>query len=264
MKLLMLPALLAGLLLQIAPATAATSASASIDWDSLNIQLIDLSGGLDAPTLTWTSFYGQTNTYAYTAHPYDYQYTWAERYDLSTALSSSTVTALGQSAATQDALAHTASSASQEGTVPASWGYGYSNYAYGGTYTTGYFTLTGNGVALFTMDWSVEGQGDVNDWNEYSYAYANLYGSFSDNLYNYGYANSGYGSYTGYAGDFAAEGTFAMAVVNTSPDGTTGSLQTYTYAYSQSPNAPVPEPETYALMLAGLGLVGVMVRRRKA
>jgi hypothetical protein len=27
--------------------------------------------------------------------------------------------------------------------------------------------------------------------------------------------------------------------------------------------APIPEPETYALMLAGLGLLGVMVRRRR-
>ncbi len=32
---------------------------------------------------------------------------------------------------------------------------------------------------------------------------------------------------------------------------------------AQSSLAPVPEPETYAMMLAGLGLLGVMARRRK-
>ncbi|MCC7310199.1 MAG: PEP-CTERM sorting domain-containing protein [Sulfuritalea sp.] len=32
---------------------------------------------------------------------------------------------------------------------------------------------------------------------------------------------------------------------------------------AQSSLAPVPEPEAYAMMLAGLGLLGVMVRRRK-
>jgi hypothetical protein len=35
------------------------------------------------------------------------------------------------------------------------------------------------------------------------------------------------------------------------------------YQFVFSPNVPVPEPETYALMLAGLGLVGFVVRRRK-
>lgn len=31
-----------------------------------------------------------------------------------------------------------------------------------------------------------------------------------------------------------------------------------------TPTAPVPEPETYAMLMAGLGLVGAVVRRRKA
>jgi hypothetical protein len=37
-----------------------------------------------------------------------------------------------------------------------------------------------------------------------------------------------------------------------------------TYLNTQTITAAVPEPETYALMLAGLGLMGFMVRRRKA
>ena len=39
---------------------------------------------------------------------------------------------------------------------------------------------------------------------------------------------------------------------------------TITYANAGTYIAPVPEPETYALMLAGLGLVGFMARRHKA
>lgn len=35
------------------------------------------------------------------------------------------------------------------------------------------------------------------------------------------------------------------------------------YALSETLTVPVPEPETYAMLLAGLGLVGVAVRRRK-
>ncbi len=35
------------------------------------------------------------------------------------------------------------------------------------------------------------------------------------------------------------------------------------YALSETLTVPVPEPETWAMLLAGLGLVGAAVRRRK-
>jgi hypothetical protein len=34
-------------------------------------------------------------------------------------------------------------------------------------------------------------------------------------------------------------------------------------SYIGTVSAPIPEPETYALMLAGLGVVGLLARRRR-
>lgn len=44
-------------------------------------------------------------------------------------------------------------------------------------------------------------------------------------------------------------------------EGTIDAYAKVTYTYE---TAPVPEPETYAMLLAGLGLVGVVARRRKS
>ncbi len=43
----------------------------------------------------------------------------------------------------------------------------------------------------------------------------------------------------------------------------TGGFETFFVGNVANPVTPVPEPETYALMLAGLGVVGFMARRRK-
>jgi hypothetical protein len=36
------------------------------------------------------------------------------------------------------------------------------------------------------------------------------------------------------------------------------------HAFITGPNSVIPEPEIYAMLLAGLGLVGCMTRRKKA
>lgn len=43
----------------------------------------------------------------------------------------------------------------------------------------------------------------------------------------------------------------------------TGAGSSFVAGYVVEYSAPVPEPETYAMMLAGLGLMGVFARRRK-
>jgi hypothetical protein len=57
---------------------------------------------------------------------------------------------------------------------------------------------------------------------------------------------------------FAQDGMFYLAIANEGASATDG-MSTALYSL-----APVPEPETWALLLAGLGVLGLRARRQKS
>ena len=76
-------------------------------------------------------------------------------------------------------------------------------------------------------------------------------------------ANTG----TGTLGPFIGTGTAALvgrAHVAASPTGSHGTGGTYRFDMVTISAAPIPESETSALMLAGLGAIGLMAHRRQA
>lgn len=85
--------------------------------------------------------------------------------------------------------------------------------------------------------------------------------SAGNNYWGYGsYSTSG-NSFTGreYNGVIQLSGSYTTLTVNTAPG-------EYWHAFNVGTAgvaAPVPEPETYAMLLAGLGLMGAVARRRR-
>jgi hypothetical protein len=66
---------------------------------------------------------------------------------------------------------------------------------------------------------------------------------------------SGTSNFSDYLVLYTADTTYGMSTASVI-DGSTANTLTY------SPALPVPEPESYGMMLAGLGLMGFVVRRR--
>jgi hypothetical protein len=109
--------------------------------------------------------------------------------------------------------------------------------------------------SAFNLDLSMFGSGSS------KYYYTLVAGSVPLSTTTVGYAPS-------YASSFSqdtviedlAKGTYSFWYKIKTPAGSIGSL---TLKSSIAPMAPVPEPETYAMLLAGLGLMGAIAKRRK-
>lgn len=87
--------------------------------------------------------------------------------------------------------------------------------------------------------------------------------SYGPNYWGYGHYSVSGNSFTGYEynGIVKFSGTFTSLTFDISPG---EYWHGFNVGVAGVAPPPVPEPETYAMMMAGLGLLGAVVRRRKA
>lgn len=179
MKFLSIPTVAALCLLSVAgsqhKAYASVVASSTIDWSSFNIQLIDLSNGSNAPTFRWTAQSGTARSWAFVwtdppSNDYPLQSLTAD--DHGSELATDTVTTLSQSRTLRNA--DLLDSHSQSATD-------YFTNGFASAGNDGSFELSGNGLAVLTLDWhhSVSG-GAENDIYNWANATTNIYANYYD------------------------------------------------------------------------------------
>ena len=132
------------------------------------------------------------------------------------------------------------------------------------------FFLGNNTALLITANATVSAENTVGFDGVYS---ESAYSSLSLSISGTGPTGSGSQSFSdgistgiwGWAGTDTQNRTMAAAFLNTSGGDLFGtlSMQASVSGSSSVVSTPVPEPETYAMMLAGLGALGFIGRRRK-
>jgi hypothetical protein len=279
---------LAAALAAATPAMAAVSASASIS--GLTITLFDLNPGDGiAPTISWSNSwfdenYGtSTSASAYGPYGASNTYNYAPFGEangsvaaINGAAANATIAASANPGAPSGLYSASGSAAA---TTPYS-SKGFNAAAQNGSVGSSIFLLSANTAVVFQANASTEvtasvGYDFLSGQNESVNAQAFMYvsgpgasgnGSQSSNdsiasaIQNY-YWGSGFPANT------QSSALLAGSFVNTSASSLTGSFQ---LGVNVSGNtnvvtaavAAVPEPESYAMFLAGLGIVGAMVRRR--
>ncbi|MEQ1600903.1 MAG: PEP-CTERM sorting domain-containing protein [Methylophilaceae bacterium] len=266
MKQFLLPALFASLFMQAAPVLADSSASATINWGSFNVQIIDLSGGTNAPVFTWTNQSGAANSSAssYMDGGSDSASSSRSAPNWTKALTPNSNTENAQASGLRNTSTLSASAATQASSSD-SYSWYSTNNASANANNAGNFSLTGYGIALISVSWNASVTGATSDLYDYSNANVSISGSYNDGLYSNGSANSGV-NLQSYWGATSVNGLFTLAVTNAGSGLTTGYLNANVSTNSTSPFSvaitPVPEPDVYAMLLAGLGLIGFMSRRR--
>lgn len=241
-------------------AHAAAVAQAQIDWGSLQLDLIPFPGSTTPIIFVFTGESGSAFSRAYTVHPQDTELASQSAEDFETVFSVDSVTAEAQSSALRSSTL-SASAASRPGTgAPA--GFVSSNDAYAQARNRAAFTLSGPGVALISLDWSISGSGVQSD-DTYAYSYAALSAYFSSDDVNFSSVGTTASGSTNSLGDYSFADTFTVAIFSSGLAPIEGYFIADVTASSVSAVTAVPVPAAGWLM--GSALLGLLcVARRKA
>lgn len=220
-----------------------TSASAYIDWSSFNVQIVDtnLTDGITA-AITWTNQGSDVGSYEGFGN-----------YSSSSDWTSSINVAEGVANGFANAAVLQASFTG----APTALSANANAYRYGD------FTVTDNTVLLFTVDASTSIDLPI-PLNGSAYAWSTL---DVDGTGALGFSNQHGGTSkiswaAGLGNPVTDSGQLTAYFVNVSGGDINGTLRAGTYINSYGFIPAVPEPETYAMLLAGLGLMGFIARRR--
>jgi len=211
-----------------AVAVSAPLASATIDWSSFTVTLYSLNPEF-TPTISFSDEYTYIHADNSSGLVYDYAYDWT------TSLSAIS----GPAEAMADATALHA----------ATFGVGIAS-----SFRQAGFTLSPMTLAVFSAYASAEIAGGIDASANVSLGTSGPGASGSGWQHSYAYIHL-----SDWGGIYSDSGTLTTSFLNLTGGDMAGNLYANAYA-----SAPIPEPETYALMLAGLGLVGWMARRRRA
>ncbi|PTQ79185.1 putative secreted protein with PEP-CTERM sorting signal [Nitrosospira multiformis] len=237
------------------------TASASLDWSQLQVSVTGVDGNV--PTVTFSNEYTSLSS---SSHVRDEgsEYNTKSIYDWT-----SSITANAD--ATTNTYASASASASTFSANAQSLGEDSSYYwdtpsASASGYRTENFTFDGPGVLTVTIPYTL----NITGGEQYNYydstsasvsASANFYGYEDNGSFNsYSNASFSLNSYYGESPD-SKSGNLVFGIFAAGPG--SGSISFNMNAAMGSPSM-IPEPESYAMLLAGLGLIGMIVRRRSA
>jgi len=237
------------------------TATASLDWSQLQVSVTGVEGNV--PNVTFSDKYTSLSSSAYVPSEGS-EYNTRSIYDWASTLATN-------ADATAGTYSSASASASAFSTNAQSLGENSSYYwdtpsASASGYRTEHFTFDGPGVLTVTIPYTL----NITGGEQYNYygsssasvsASADFYGYEGNGSFN-SYSNASFSldSYYGESPD-SKSGNLVFGIFAAGPG--SGSISFNMDASVSSPGM-IPEPESYAMLLAGLGLIGMIVRRRNA